>query len=251
MPRPKSPLRLDWVDPDVCSLEYRLKIIGRLPFFKHLPAEAISKINTLFHDRDVPADERIYFEGDDASHLYLVAMGKVKLVRNTASGREVLLDILHGSEYFGTLTVFGGRVHTETAIAQTDCCILQISSEDFETVLTEYPDVTRKVLEAVSIRLTESQEVVKQLSAYTVEQRIASTLLRLAGKLGETRGQGVLIQVPFSRQDLAAMTGSTTETVSRVMSHFAEDGLVKSGREWVTIMDTKRLEELVKRGAVN
>jgi CRP-like cAMP-binding protein len=251
MPRPKSPLRLDWVDPEVCSLEYRLKIIGRLPFFKHLPTEVISKINALFHDRDVPTDERIYFEGDEAGHLYLVAMGKVKLVRNTTSGREVLLDILHGSEYFGTLTVFGGRVHTETAIAQTDCCILQISSEDFETVLTEHPNVTRKVLEAVSKRLTESQEVVKQLSAYTVEQRIASALLRLAGKLGEARGQGVLIQLPFSRQDLAAMTGSTTETVSRVMSRFAEDELVKSGRKWVTITDTKRLEELVKKGAVN
>ena len=251
MSRPKSPLRLDWMDPEVCSLEYRLKIIGRLPFFKHLPVEAISKINALFHDRDVPTDERIYFEGDEAGHLYLVAMGKVKLVRNTASGHDVLLDILHGSEYFGTLTVFGGRVHTETAIAQTDCCILQISSEDFETVLTEYPDVTRKVLEAVSQRLTESQEIVKQLSAYTVEQRIASALLRLAGKLGEARGQGVLIQLPFSRQDLAAMTGSTTETVSRVMSRFAEDGLVKSGRKWVTITNMKQLEELVKKGAVN
>ena len=162
-----------------------------------------------------------------------------------------MLDILHGSEYFGTLSVFGGRVHTETAVAQTDCCILQISSDDFETVLTEYPDVTRKVLEAVSKRLTESQEVVKQLSAYTVEQRIASALLRLAGKLGEARGQGVLIQLPFSRQDLAAMTGSTMETVSRVMSRFVEDGLVKSGRKWVTIMNSKRLEELVKKGAVN
>lgn len=128
---------------------------------------------------------------------------------------------------------------------------LQISSEDFDTILAEYPDVTRKVLEAVSKRLTESQEIVKQLSAYTVEQRIASALLRLAGKLGETRGQGVLIQLPFSRQDLAAMTGSTTETVSRVMSRFAEDGLVKSGRKWVTITDKKRLEELVNKGAVN
>lgn len=251
MPRPKSPLRLDWMDPEVCSLEYRLRIIGRLPFFKHLPAEAISKINALFHDRDVSADERIYFEGDEAGHLYLVAMGKVKLVRNTASGHDVLLDILHGGDYFGSLSTFGGRVYTETAITQTDCCILQISSEDFERVLTEYPDVTRKVLEAVSKRLTESQEIVKQLSAYTVEQRIASALLRLARKLGETRGQGVLIQLPFSRQDLAAMTGSTTETVSRVMSRFAEDGLVKSGRKWVTITDTKRLEELVKKGAVN
>ena len=251
MPRQKSPVRLDWMDPEVCSLDYRLKIIGRLPFFKHLPAEAISKINALFHDRDVSADERIYFEGDEAGHLYLVAMGKVKLVRNTASGRNVLLDILHGGDYFGSLSTFGGRVHTETAIAQTDCCILQISSEDFDTILAEYPDVTRKVLEAVSKRLTESQEIVKQLSAYTVEQRIASALLRLAGKLGETRGQGVLIQLPFSRQDLAAMTGSTTETVSRVMSRFAEDGLVKSGRKWVTITDKKRLEELVNKGAVN
>ena len=251
MARPKSPVRLDWVDPEVCSTEYRLKIIGRLPFFKYLPAEAIAKINNLFHDGDVSANDRIYFEGDEARHLYLVATGKMKLARNTTSGREVLLDILHSGEYFGSLTIFGGRVHTETAIAQTDCCILKISAEDFEHILSDHPDVTRKVLEAVSQRLAESQEIVKQLSTYTAEQRIASALIRLAEKLGEARGQGVLIQLPFSRQDLAAMTGSTTETVSRVMSRFAGEGWVKSGRKWVTIMNAKRLEELVKRGAVN
>ena len=251
MARPKSPVRLDWVDPAVCSVEYRLKIIGRLPFFKHLTSNTISKINNLFHDSDVSANERIYFEGDEAGHLYLVAMGKVKLVRNTTSGREVLLDILHGGEYFGSLTIFGGNVHTETAIAQTDCCILRISVEDFEHILSDHPEVTRKVLEAVSQRLAESQEIVKQLSAYTAEQRIASALMRLAGKLGEAREQGVLIQLPFSRQDLAEMTGSTTETVSRIMSRFAEEGWVKSGRKWVTIMDSKRLEDLAKRGAVN
>jgi CRP-like cAMP-binding protein len=251
MARPKSPVRLDWVDPAVCSLEYRLKIIGRLPFFKHLPTDAISKINDLFHDHDASANERIYFEGDEAGYLYLVAMGKVKLVRNTTSGREVLLDILHGGEYFGSLTIFGGRLYTETAIAQTDCCILKISAEDFEQILSDHPDVTRKVLEAVSQRLVESQEIVKQLSTYTAEQRIASALLRLAGKLGEARGQGVLIQLPFSRQDLAAMTGSTTETVSRVMSRFAEEGWIKSGRKWVTLTDSKHLEEVTKWGAVN
>jgi CRP-like cAMP-binding protein len=246
MVRPKSPVRLDWVDPAVCSIEYRLKIIGRLPFFKHLPADAISGINNLFHDIDVSADERIYFEGDEAEYLYLVAMGKVKLVRNTGSGRDVLLDILHGGDYFGSLSTFGGRVHTETAIAQTDCCILRISAADFEQILVDHPDVTRKVLEVVSQRLAESQEIVKQLSTYTTEQRIASALLRLARKLGEARGQSVLIQLPFSRQDLAGLTGSTMETVSRVMSRFAEDGLIKSGRKWVTITNIERLEELAK-----
>jgi CRP-like cAMP-binding protein len=246
MARPKSPVRVDWVDPAVCSLEYRLKIIGRLPFFKHLPADAISRINTFFKDRDVPADQPVYFEGDEATHLYLIAMGKVKLIRTASTGRDVLLDILHGGEYFGSLTIFGEQFHGETAVAQTDCCILQISRDDFECILAEYPDVTRKVLEVVGQRLAESQEIIKQLSTYTVEQRIASALLRLARKLGETRGAGVLIQLPFSRQDLAAMTASTTETVSRVMSHFAEEGWIKSGRKWVTITNIDHLEELTK-----
>jgi CRP-like cAMP-binding protein len=245
MARPKSPVRLDWVDPEVCSLDYRLKIIGRLPFFKHLPASAISKINGFFHDHDVSAGECIYFEGDEATHLYLVAMGKVKLIRTATSGHDVLLDILHGGEYFGSLTIFGERTHSDTAIAQTDCCILQIASDDFERILEEHPDVTRKVLEAVGQRLVESQEIIKQLSVYTAEQRIASALLRLARKLGEARGPGVLIQLPFSRQDLAAMTGSTTETVSRVMSHFAEEGWIKSGRKWVTLTNLDQLEKLL------
>jgi CRP-like cAMP-binding protein len=222
-----------------------LKIIARLPFFRHLPAEAISRINGLFHDRDASAGESIYFEGDEATHLYLVAMGKVKLIR-VAAGREVMLDILHGGEYFGTLSSFGGKVYMETAVAQTDCCILQISAGDFERILSEFPDVIRKVLEAVGGRLTESQEIVKQLSVYTAEQRIASALLRLAAKLGEARGAGVLIQLPFSRQDLAAMTGTTTETVSRVMSHFAEEGWIKSGRKWVTLTNLDQLEKLLK-----
>lgn len=246
MARPKSPLRLDWVDPTTCSLEYRLRIIGKLPFFKHLPAAAISRINSFFHDRDVVANNRIYFEGDEATHLYLVAIGKVKLMRATTSGREVLLDILQGGEYFGSLTILGERIHTETAIAQTNCCILQISAHDFECVLADYPDVTRKVLEAVSQRLAESQEIIKQLSTYTAEQRIASALIRLAHKLGEPRKAGVLIQLPLSRQDLAGMTGSTTETVSRVMSRFAEAGWIKSGRKWVTISNLQEMEQLPK-----
>jgi CRP/FNR family transcriptional regulator, nitrogen oxide reductase regulator len=251
MPRPKSPVRLEWVDPAVCSLDYRLKIIGRLPFFRHLTPEAIGEINRLFEDHEVTAEQAIYFEGDPADYLYLVATGKVKLTRHTISGREVLLDILHGGEYFGNLSAISGRGYTETAIAQTDCCILQISAQNFEKVLSRYPDVTMKVLKAVGQRLEASQEIVKQLSVYTADQRVAAALLRLAKKLGEQKPKGVLIQLPFSRQDLAAMTGTTVETVSRVMSRFSAEGWVSTGRKWVSINDFERLEQVAKEGAVN
>jgi CRP-like cAMP-binding protein len=158
---------------------------------------------------------------------------------------------LHGGEYFGNLTAISGREYTETAIAKTDCCILQISAQNFEKILTRYPDVTIKVLKAVGERLEQAQEVVKQLSVYTVDQRIAATLVRLAKKLGEQKQKGVLIQLPFSRQDLAAMTGTTVETVSRVMSRFSAEGLISTGRKWVSISDLNGLEAVVKEGAVN
>lgn len=239
------------MDPAVCSLGYRLKIISRLPFFRHLSPGAIREINQLFEDRDVLAEQAIYFEGDPGEHLYLVATGKVKLMRHAGSGREVVLDILQGGEYFGNLSTIGGRGYTETAIAQTDCCILHISAANFEKILSVHPDVTIKVLKAVGQRLEEYQDVIKQLSVYTADQRIAATLLRLAHKLGEQKQKGVLIQLPFSRQDLAAMTGTTIETVSRVMSRFAAEGWVSTGRRWVSINDLERLEQIVKEAAVN
>ena len=251
MPRPKSPVRSEWVDPAVCSLEYRLKIISRLPFFRPLSEQAIFEINRLFDDRDIPAEQAVYFEGDPGENLYLVATGKVKLMRNTLLGRDILLDILQAGEYFGHLSIMSQDVYTETAIAQTDCCILQISAQNFEKVLNRYPEVTMKVLKAVGQRLEDSQEIIKQLSVYTVEQRIAATLIRMAKKLGEQKKTGILIQIPFSRQDLAAMTGTTVETVSRVMSRFSTEGLISTGRKWVAINDLERLEQIIKEGAVN
>lgn len=251
MPRPTSPVRQEWVDPGVCSLDYRLKIIGRLPFFRHLSPEAIVELNRLFEDRDIAADEAIYFEGDPGQNLYLVASGKVKLLRHAVSGREVLLDLLQGGEYFGHLAIASQQNHTETAVAQTDCCILQISGPNFEKVLHRYPDVTMQVLWAVGQRLEEAQEIIKQLSTYSADQRIAACLVRLAKKMGEQKQKGVLIQISFSRHDLAAMTGTTVETVSRVMSRFAAAGLIKTGRKWVSINDLERLEQIVRESAVN
>jgi CRP-like cAMP-binding protein len=239
------------VDPDVCSLEYRLKIIGRLPFFRQLPGQAIVEINRLFEDHEITTGQAIYFEGDPAAHFYLVSNGKVKLLRHTVWGREVLLDVLQAGEYFGNLASPGEKCYSETAMAQTGGCILQISTEDFAAILNLYPGVTLKVLEAVSKRLEESQEVVKQLSAYSIEQRVAATLIRLAAKMGERKQKGLLIQLPFSRQDLAAMTGTTVETVSRVMSRLAEDGLISTGRRWVAVSNLAGLEQLVKEAAVN
>lgn len=242
--RRKSPLEIEVTEPHQCSVDLRLKILGKVPFFGDLSPADLDKINTLFRERGFEQDEVICFAGDPAEQLFVVADGRVKLVRHTLAGKDVVLDILKAGEFFGSLTALGDDVYSETAQAQTSTCILTIGKDSFCQILDLYPPVTLKVINIMAARLRTAQEYVRQLSASPVEARIAHTLLVLCKKFGQATDVGLLIQVPLSRDDLAAMTGTTTETASRVMSQFQKDGLIETGRQWVAILDRAGLEAI-------
>lgn len=242
--RRKSPIKSEKFEPERCTVDLRLQILGQLSFFETLSPENINDINKLFRESGYLAGESIYFAGDETTHLYVVASGKIKLLRHTLSGQDVLLDILTPGEFFGTLSSLGDGQYPDTAVAQTAACVLSISAEDFQTILGTYPGVALKVLAIVSKRLQAAHERIRQLSAHSVEQRIAHILLKLAEKLGEPSEMGLLIQLPLSREDLASMAGTTTETASRIMSRFQKEGLIRSGRQWVAVQ--KELQQIGK-----
>lgn len=239
--RRKSPLRPEEIEPRMCSVDLRLEILSQVPFFGGLSLEAITQINNLFREQGYTPGQPVYFAGDPAARLFVVAAGKVKLIRHTLSGQDVLLDILTPGEFFGSLSALGDDVYSDTAQAQTEICVLSIGAEDFRAILGTYPSIAINVLDIVAERLKAAHEMVRQLSAHSVERRIAYTLMKLAEKLGEEREFGLLIQMPLSRDDLAEMTGTTTETASRIMSHFQKDNLIRCGRQWVAITDRERL----------
>lgn len=101
------------------------------------------------------------------------------------------------------------------------------------------------MLKITSRRLITANERVRQLSAMTIEGRIASLLVMLGKKFGEPADVDFLLQVPLSRDDLAGMAGTTAETASRVMSQFHRAGLINSGRKWVAITDLNRLTTII------
>ncbi len=249
MPRRTTPLKTEVVEPHMCGLDVRLRVLGRVPFFAGLSPAALRDINRLFHEHGYGPQETIYLEGDPAERLFVVAAGKVKLLRHTLAGQEVLLDVLVPGEFFGSLSTLGHLTYPDTANAQTSACVLSVSAEAFEGVLAQHPPVALKVLETVAARLREAHATIQQLSGHPAESRLAAVLLKLAAKLGEPERGAVLIQMPLSRQDLAAMTGSTTETVSRVMSQFRRQGLIRAGRQWVAIADAARLRALAQAPA--
>jgi CRP-like cAMP-binding protein len=151
-------------------------------------------------------------------------------MRYTLDGKEIMLDILKQGEFFGSLAPVEGGTYPETAQSQTPVCALSIVRKDFRDFLETHPAVVLKVMDTMAHRLQEAHERVRQLSAYTVEQRIAFALLKLAEKAGGQSDLGRLIQLPLSWADLAALAGTTPETASRVMSSFQEEGAVRSGR---------------------
>ncbi|NOH12294.1 MAG: Crp/Fnr family transcriptional regulator [Chloroflexi bacterium] len=230
----------------MCDLKLRLYILGRLPFFSGLPDSKIRDINALFSERGYAMGEIIYFEKSPAKRLYAVADGHVKLMRHTVSGKDVMLNVLNQGEFFGSLTHAQDDNYSETAHAHTPVCTLSIEGNDFRQILSRHPPVAIKVMDIMAHRLREAHEMVRLLSVSSIEQRLAHVLLKLGDKLGEADDVGLLIQLPLGRSDLAELTGTTTETASRVMSQLQKEGLIQTGRRWVAITNKPGLAALTE-----
>jgi len=237
-----SPIKIKTAQAHQCTISSRLRILGQLPFFQDLAEAELVQTNMMFHEQGYHAGDIICLSGDPADHLFVVADGRVKLLHHALSGKEILLDLLTPGEFFGSISGLGGDVYPDTAQALSTCCILVINRDAFQQIIRKHPAVSLKVIEIMSRRLQAANERVQLLSTLPVEGRIAFLLLRLAAKFGEKHDVGLLLQVPLSRDDLAGMSGTTTESVSRVMSQFQKDGLVRAGRGWVAVTDTKGLE---------
>lgn len=243
--RRKTPLEPEDITPAMCSIDLRRQILGGVPFFSGLSAADLEEINRLFREQGFEEEEIIYFEEDPAEQFYVLAAGKARLMRHTRTGKDVLLDLLRPGDYFGSLSPLLDETYTETAQAHTAVCTLTIGKDTFRSILGKRPGVVLRVLEITTERLAASQEMVRQLSAHPVRHRIAYILLKLANKFGQPKDKSVLIQTPLSRDELANMVGTTTESASRAISQLQKAGLIKTGRQWVSITNRQGLEAVI------
>ncbi len=241
-----TPLNDEQVSSSRCSTDLRARILSNAPYFRGLPAPAIEAVNNLFRSVDYPVGALLYHEGDPAEALFLVAHGRVKLLQHSVSGDEVMLDLLSQGDPFGGLAALGQRRYPQSAVAQTACCVLTISTADFRHLLITYPEVALSALDGVASDLEAAHDVIRSLSTLPVEARIAQVLIDLADRLGEADETGILIQSPLSQQDLAAMVATTPATVSRVISSLRRRGYIETGRQWIRMCNRAGLAQLAE-----
>lgn len=241
--RRRVPLRSTCAQPHDCPRPVRMTVLRQVPYFAGLAEDELADIDRRMVSLSWGEGDPLYEAGAPADHLYVLAAGRVRVTQPTPGGQDVLTDILTPGDLFGALSTLGQPEYPESAEAMTTSCALRIDPAAFRSVLTEHPQVALRVLDDVAARLARARSDVGRISTGSVAQRLATTLLRLAATLGQDRaGGGTLLQVPLSRADLAGMTGSTPESVSRVMSRWRAEGVIDSGRRWTAILDRERLQ---------
>lgn len=250
MTRKSNPVPQVYIDPHVhCSVEEQRRLLGDSPFFASLPPDNVNLVQRDVIQSHYSEGQAIQIAGQPAERLSIVAKGTVKLVRPTLDGTDVLLDLVGPGQVFGSLLDLGDATYREDVTAQTTACVLHIGANTFASLMQKFPEITTATLRFVSAKLVDAHNTIEELSAYPVEQRLAATLVRLADRIGTQRGDDVLIELPLSRQDLADMTGSKVETVSRVTSDFRRRGWINSGRRWISVIDRDALANVAERSS--
>jgi DNA-binding response OmpR family regulator len=165
----------------------------------------------------------IYYEGDTAVGIYLILSGKVKTVKLSADGRELLTGILGSEEYLGIQALVSNEPYNETteALEDTSVCL-----------------IPKDIIRILSNNLLEKENQLLQLAYHSVRKRMAQTLIKLAVPSGN------FFTLRISREDLAAMAGMATETVSRTLGDFKDEGIIEKKGGQIEILFMDKLQKM-------
>lgn len=188
------------------------------------------------------ARNRAVFEQEQGAHsFFLLLDGHIRVVKSTAEGGEVTVRYIGPGELMGIATALGRTTYPASAIAAVDCVVLAWPSSLWSEFASAYPAFGASTYQTVGNRLQDAHTRVVEMSTEHVDQRVAHALLKLVNQTGRKTEEGLMIDFPISRQDIAEMTGTTLHTVSRLMSAWEGKGLVRSGRQKVTVVEPHRL----------
>lgn len=212
-----------------------------VPLFAELDRDALLNLYERADLRRFPAGRAVFRQEDPARVLYVVRTGRIRVSELTVEGDEVLLRFLEPGYMLGGMAALEGMRYPVNAEAVVDSSALAWSHQTIDRMIDRYPQLARNAMRLMVGRIRELQQRTVELATERVEQRIARTLLRLAEQAGKRTSEGVLLDMQLSRQDIAAMTGTTLFTVSRALSRWSEQGILAVGRQRVTLRQPHEL----------
>ena len=209
---------------------------------EHLGLEDFEEAGVRVAGRHFGAKDLIFAPGDPDGHLYFLLSGTVRLYKIYGQYKEATVALLKDGGVFGELSLEERSRQEVFAEALTDARVAVVRKALLAEAIKRSPWFATKLLCSFSERLRQSEEVIESLLDREVSARLATLLLHLAERFGESSGSGTILKVRLTHQDLANMIVSTREAVSKVMSEFQRDGLIEVRNRRIAI--SPRLAEM-------
>lgn len=216
-------------------------LVAKLPLFAGCTANELDSILQEARSIRVAKNANVFEQGEDAHSFFVLLHGHVRASKVTPAGEQVVVRYVSPGETLGVAMAIGLNHYPATATAVDDSVVLAWPAAAWPRLVEQYPALAANTLRTVGSRLQETHARVIEMSTQQVEQRVAHALLRLAKQSGRKVDNGIAIDFPISRQDIAQMTGTTLHTVSRLLSGWESRGLIESGRQKIILRQPHQL----------
>ena len=247
----------DYLTKPFNKTELLSAIAGRLSRFQHLKPEydlqaagglggflddvrTVGGLESLSADRKVYQIRRkqdIYLEGDEPTRVYFVQAGRVKTVKATAGGKELITGLYGPGEFFGYLPLLERTPHADSAVALEESELLYIPQDDFTQLLERNLEVSQQFVRLLAGRVSERESQLLAMAYSSIRRRVADTLLQLHEQ-GEA---SVDTRIYLLRDDMAAMVGTAPESLSRTLNEFKQDGLIELNAKSIRVLAPEKL----------
>jgi len=229
-------------ETDVPHLDRSL--ISDLPLFTAMAPDQLDDVLATARSQHYPKGAVVFSQGENAHSFFVLLHGRLRVTQTTPTGEQIVVRFVSPGDMFGVAMALRRDTYPGTATAVVDSLALIWPSSAWAGLMARNAGFAANALQTVGNRLQEAHARLREISTEEAERRVAHAVLRLMREAGRETPEGVLIDFPVSRQDIAEMTGTTLHTVSRIMSAWEAAGLVESGRQRIVVRDAARLSAM-------
>ncbi|MBL8000371.1 MAG: response regulator [Flavobacteriales bacterium] len=188
--------------------------------------------------------EPLFYEGDEMRHIYFIHTGKVRTFKMNNDGKELVTGLYGPGDFVGYMAVLEGGRSAESAEALEPIEVAVIPKDDLLSLLYRDRDVSIRFIKMLTREVKEKEEQLLELAYASVRQRVAQALLRLRDRYSGANSNELGLRI--SREDLATIVGTATESLIRTLSDLRDDGLISLQGRDIQLKDMRRLEQLAR-----
>ena len=217
-------------------METVVHILKKFPFFYTVSEVLLERISKIGIEKSYAKDEYIFNEGEQPRVMGLIIEGKVKVVKHSPEGKDVIVRIIEKGQIFGEVAVFDNKPYPASAIAMVDTKAFVIERSRLIELLNKEPQTALDIIADLGRKLRDMLDTVKTIATEHVDKRIIFTLV----KMYEATGNSVL---RLKRQDIAEMCGTTVETTIRIIRELEKEGFITTERGEITLTNITELKK--------